>query len=254
MICCALLASFYFFQDRLLYFPDQASVAQMTSAELRGWPSELDFRGLVSEPAGEARGTAIVFHGNAGHAGYRAFYADSLTPLGLRVILAEYPGYGPRSGKPGEDSLVSDAVETLSLAHRQYGDPILLIGESLGAGVAAAAGARKMPQVAGLMLITPWNKLEQVARYHYRWLPVRWMLRDQYDTVAHLAGFEKPVAVVVAQNDGIVPASLGIALHGALQAPKQLITLSSSDHNNWPMHVDRNWWRSAIEFLMKPSP
>ena len=251
---CALIAALYFFQDRLLYFPDQASIAQMTSAGLRSWPSELEFRGLVSEPVGVTRGTAIVFHGNAGHAGYRAFYSSSLTPLGLRVILAEYPGYGPRSGKLGEASLVADAVETLSLAHRQYGEPILLIGESLGAGVAAAAGARNSSQVAGLLLITPWNKLEQVARYHYRWLPVRWLLRDQYDTISNLAGFEKPVAVVVAQNDSIVPAQLGVSLQEALQAPKKLITLSSSDHNSWPAHVDQNWWRSAIEFLMKKTP
>ena len=51
------------------------------------------------------RGTAIVFHGNAGHAGHRAYYARALTPLGLRVILAEYPGYGPRAGQPGEQAL-----------------------------------------------------------------------------------------------------------------------------------------------------
>ena len=58
----------------------------------------------------------IVFHGNAGHAGHRRFYADALKRLGLRVILAEYPGYGPRSGNPNEASLVDDASRTMSMA------------------------------------------------------------------------------------------------------------------------------------------
>ena len=53
------------------------------------------------------------------------YYARALVPLGLRVILAEYPGYGPRSGSLGEASLVADAIETVALAHRQYGGRLL---------------------------------------------------------------------------------------------------------------------------------
>jgi len=39
----------------------------------------------------------------------------------LRVILAEYPAYGPRAGALGEESLVADAAMTIDLAYRQYG-------------------------------------------------------------------------------------------------------------------------------------
>jgi hypothetical protein len=86
----------------LLYFPQRATVEELVSAGLRPWPSAQDFRGLVAEPRGALLGTAIVFRGSAGHVGHRAFYAQALVPLGFRVILAEYPGYGPRAGKPGE--------------------------------------------------------------------------------------------------------------------------------------------------------
>lgn len=131
------------FQDRLLYFPAKAAVAEMVSGGLRAWAAAQDFRGLVAEPVGSVRGTVIVFHGNAGHAGHREYYATALTRLGLRVILAEYPGYGPRDGAVGERHLVDAAEQTIELAHRLHGPPLLLIGESLGAGVAAAAGARQ---------------------------------------------------------------------------------------------------------------
>src|SRR5687768_2341620 len=89
------------FQDRMLYFPSRAPLTEMIDENLQAWPDERTFRGLVRTPPGAgaptfARGTALVFHGNAGHAGHRSYYAQALTGLGLRVILAEYPGYGPR--------------------------------------------------------------------------------------------------------------------------------------------------------------
>ena len=90
------LAAIYLRQDRMLYFPAPATVAGVAGAGLQAWPSAQDFRGLVAEPAGAVRGTAIVFHGNAGHAGDRAYYARALVPLGLRVILAEYRPPRPR--------------------------------------------------------------------------------------------------------------------------------------------------------------
>jgi uncharacterized protein len=247
-----LVAAMVLFQDRLLYFPARAAVAQMSTDRLAAWPpaptSAQDFRGLVAEPAGPVRGTAIVFHGNAGHAGHRAYYADALTALGLRVILAEYPGYGPRDGELGEASLVADAAQTLALAHRLHGAPLLVIGESLGAGVAAAAAARTREQVAGLLLITPWDRLEHVAGHHYPWLPVGWLLRDRYDSAAHLANFDRPVFVAVAERDTIVPARFGRALHETLPGPKRLYVIRNAGHNDWLMRVDEVWWRSTVAF------
>ena len=128
-----------------------------------------DLRGLVAEPAGPVRGTAIAFHGNAGHAGHRVFYAAALTRLGWRVILAEYPGYGPRGGLLGEESLTGDAEQTVALAHRQYGAPLLLMGESLGAAVAAAAAARQPDLVAGLLLIKAADHNDWTDRVDANW-------------------------------------------------------------------------------------
>ena len=244
------LAVIFLRQDRMLYFPAPATVTSVASAELRAWPSAQDFRGLVAEPAGAVRGTAIVFHGNAGHVGDRAFYAHALAPLGLRVILAEYPGYGPRAGALGEAGFVADAEQTVALAHRQYGGPLLLLGESLGAAVAAAAAAQQRELTAGLLLITPWDRLAHVGSHHYPWLPVRWMLRDDYDSLARLANFDRPVLVAVAERDSIVPARFGRALYAGLGGPKRLAVFEGADHNDWPERVDASWWRAAAGFAL----
>jgi uncharacterized protein len=247
------VAGIAMFQNHLLYFPTKSDVEDMVSDGLRAWPTPQDFRGLVAEPTGPVRGTAIVFHGNAGHAGQRTYYVTALRPLGLRVILAEYPGYGPRAGAVGEESLVADAEQTIALAHRLYGAPLLLVGESLGAGVVAAAGARQRDKTAALLLLTPWDRLEHVASYHYAWLPVKWLLRDRYDSVSHLASFGRPVVVAVAESDSIVPARFGVALYEALAGPKRLMTFKASGHNDWPARADDKWWREAITFLLGES-
>jgi len=239
-------------QDRLLYYPARVSVEQAAAGGLQPWPSATDFRGLLAPAAGTARGTAIVFHGNAGHAGQRGHLAAALAGTGLRVILAEYPGYGPRDGALGETSLVADAAESITLARQQFGPPLLVVGESLGAGVAAAAAARQRDAVAGLMLITPWDRLEHVASYHYPWLPVKWLLRDRYDSVDHLAAFGRPVVVAVAEHDDIVPARFGEALYQALPEPKLWLPLRAAGHNDWPGRVDAAWWRQAVDFMLAP--
>jgi fermentation-respiration switch protein FrsA (DUF1100 family) len=251
--CLIMFTGIAMFQDRWLYFPDKVALGDMVSGRLRAWPTPEDFRGLVAEPAGAVRGTAIVFHGNAGHAGQRDFYATALTRLGLRVILAEYPGYGPRDGAVGEQSLVADAEQTIALAHSRHGAPLLLIGESLGAGVVAAASASQRDRTAGLLLITPWDRLESVATHHYPWLPVKWLMRDRYDSAAHLASFGRPVLVVVAERDSIVPARFGAALYEALAGPKRLTVVTAAEHNDWVGRVDDTWWREAIYFLLSES-
>ena len=237
-------------QDQLLYFPQKATLGDLVSERLRPWPSAEGFRGLVAEPQGAAQATAIVFHGNAGHAGHRAFYAAALNPLGIRVILAEYPGYGPRPGQPSEHHLVADAEGSIARARQQYGAPLLIIGESLGAAVAAGAGARQADHIAGLLLITPWDRLLSVASHHYGWLPVKWLMHDPYDSTAYLASFDRPVVVAVAERDDIVPPSFGMALYESLSAPKRLNIMRGAGHNDWIYRIDEDGWREAIAFLL----
>ena len=239
-------------QDRLLYYPQRATLAEMTQGGLEAWPSAQDLRGLLAQPAGAARATAIVFHGNAGHAGQRGHLAAALAGTGLRVILAEYPGYGPRDGALGEASLVADAADSIARARQQFGAPLLVVGESLGAGVAAAAAARQRAAVAGLMLLTPWDRLESVASFHYPWLPVKWLLRDRYDSAAHLAHFGRPVVVAVAEHDDIVPARFGEALYRTVPEPRLWLPLPGAGHNDWPGRADVAWWRQAVDFMLTP--
>ena len=240
------------FQDHLIYYPENQPLAVMIAdareSRLSPWPEEGGYRGLLREPVGTVRGTVVLFHGNAGHAGHRAWYADELGRFGLRVILAEYPAYGSRTGQLGETALVADAVETLALARRQFPGPLLLAGESLGAGVAATVATSA--DIAAVLLITPWDSIESVARHHYPWLPATWLLRDRYDSIANLSAYRGRIAMIVAERDSIVPAELGRRLFESVPSPKRLWIIPAADHNDWMVRVDSAWWQSVVRFLV----
>ena len=122
----------FIFQRKLLYLPmgPQLSEQRASAEGLLYWPSFENYQGFLSqaEPV-DAKGTVIVFHGNAGAAYHRSFYARALSTHNLRVILAEYPGYGGRTGALSEEVLVKDALETIRLAYQAYGEPLYLWGE-----------------------------------------------------------------------------------------------------------------------------
>lgn len=242
----------FLLQRRMIYFPDrsQPAVEAMQAMGLHFWPDHGGYRGLIGAGASENfRGTVIVFHGNAGSAGDRSYYRPALQPLGYRVILAEYPGYGGRSGTINEAVLVQDAVETINQARAAFGDPLYLLGESMGCAVAAAAATRAEVAPQGLILITPWDSLPDLAQTLYWYLPARWLTRDRFDSVASLRAFDRPVAMAVAQRDEVIPGKHSMRLFNALTGPKRLWQFPEAGHNSWPTRADAPWWREAMEFV-----
>jgi uncharacterized protein len=249
----AVLVLAYLLQDSLLYFPDRSFPPpdRLRALGLQAWPREgASFRGVTHLVVPEGRkGTVVMFHGNAGAAWNRDYFAEWLVPLGYRVVLAEYPGYGGRHGKMGEQAFVADALETVTQAYQEFGGPMYLCGESLGCGVAAGVAARAAAPVAGVVLITPWENLPALAQELYRFLPARRLLRDTYDNARNLEGFPSRVAVAVAEHDEIVPKAHGIRLYEGLGGQKRLYMIQDAGHNTWQFMLERKWWEEVMAFL-----
>ena len=245
-----LVSAMYLLQDYFIYYPEKTEAQYLEQAaasrDLQLWPQDVKtYRGFISPGESQkSRGTILVFHGNAGNALDRTYYTSALNRLGYRVILAEYPAYGARPGKKGEEAFTADAVESIRLASMEFGRPIYLLGESLGCGVVCGAVAKSNVPVDGVALITPWDSIVNVARDKYWFLPVKWMLKDRYDNVTNLANYKGPVAVVMAGQDGIIPNRLTQRLYDALTQPKRLWTFPEAGHNSWPSGPHETWWES----------
>ncbi len=249
----ALVVAAYLWQQQMMYFPDREKPLEshVRAVGLRFWADSGDaYRGVTSiaPPAGK-KGLVVAFHGNAGGASDRTYYVNALVPLGYRIVIAEYPGYGGRPGKLGERHFVEDAKETVRRAYEEFGGPVFLWGESLGCGVASAIAADPPVPVAGVVMITPWDSLPDLAQTLYWYFPARWLVRDKYNNIRNLQAYDKPVAVVLAERDEIIPKKHAMQLYESLTAQKRLWVLEGAGHNSWPAGPNEAWWREVMDFV-----
>jgi len=223
-----------------------AFARDQVGADVREWQVAGEHWGLVAEPGvGALRGTALIFHGNAGWAGDRLYYLAPFLARGYRVVLAEYPGYGMRSGEAIVERVLGFADRAVIEALHAWSGELLLVGESVGAGIVAQLGMQHEAKVKGLVLITPWDSLRTLARVHYPWLPASLFLKHPMDSIAALRSFHKPIAVLVADRDEIVGAAGGLALAQAL-AVARLVRLPHSGHNDWLGAMTSRHWDELL--------
>ena len=135
-----------------------------------------------------------------------------------------YRGYGGSDGEPDRDAMLADALALYDeVAKRHPGQPVAVVGRSLGSGVAAWVASRR--PVAKLVLVTPFDSLGKVAKVHYPWLPVDLLLRERYDSADWLRGRREPTLVLRASDDRAVPAANTDALLAALPPTTQVVAI-----------------------------
>jgi pimeloyl-ACP methyl ester carboxylesterase len=246
-------------QNRFLYFPsaEWPSARMLEYENMKLWQATAaDYQGLIAaSDASAPNGTIVLFHGNGGTALDRGFYLKPFMELGFRVILAEYPKYGGRSGKVGEKPFVAAGLETVRIAYEQYKDPLYLVGESLGCGVAAAVAKQTSAPIAGVILITPWDTLASVAKSIFPFLPVKLVLTDKYDSIENLKSFQKKISVVGAERDEILPIKHAVNLYSALpEGRKRMWIIKGAGHNDWPLHTDASLFKEITDFVRIDKP
>jgi len=249
-----ILLAVFLLQRKMMYFPYRYNPALqneiLSGLSLKPWPNAGELRGIMSKSfLSDAKGTMIVFHGNAGSAVHRTYYIDALQRLGYRVIIAEYPGYGARSGSPSETSLIKDGIETAKTAWQEFKEPLFLCGESLGSGIVSGIIASKQVPVKGLLLIAPFDSMANVAQYHYWFFFAKWLIRDKFNNLKNLRDYTGKTAVVLAGQDEVIPNKRTLALYDALPSEKKLWRFELASHNTLPMAAWYPWWLEAMQFI-----
>ncbi|WP_244808314.1 alpha/beta hydrolase [Caballeronia zhejiangensis] len=252
MYLCAMLALFLM-QDCMLLpsTPDAADPRTLPHAaeDIKQWKVHGEYEGYIVAPAqGRARGTFILYHGNEESAETKLPLADVFVQNGYRVVIVEYPGHGNRPGSRTMKATLTASREALAGALAQWGAPIFLVGESLGAGMASQVTKGNETAVAGVVLITPWDSLADVAAEKYPFLPVRWLLHDPFDSVAALSSFRGPLVIVGAQQDTLIPVLHARRL-ASEHAHSHFLLLPTADHDNWFTAMRGSDWRQILALL-----
>jgi uncharacterized protein len=214
-------------------------------------PDGVRLVGALRRADGPHRCLLLVFGGNAEDADWRLRHFGGWL-WGVDVATFFYRGYGPSGGVPSETALVADAVLIHDrMVERLRPRAVLAAGFSLGSGVAAQLARRR--QLAGLVLLTPFDSIEAVAAARYPLVPVRRLLRHPFRSDAALAGLPTPVAVIAAAQDDIVPPRLTCRLIDALARPVLIAWVGQADHVSIYDHAEyREAFVKAIDRLLEP--
>jgi uncharacterized protein len=244
-----------FLEDRLIYFPvcypgglwqppglafEDAWFQAPEGPQIHGW----------YVPCKDARAVVLFCHGNGGNVTHRADALRRLRDLAhATVLIFDYRGYGRSEGSPSESGVLADARAARSwLAKRAAVDEdrIVLLGESLGGGVAvdlaAADGAR------GLVLESTFTSLPDIGAYHYPWLPVRWLARTRLDSLAKIGCYHGQLLISHGDADEIIPYQFGRRLFEAANEPKQFFTVRGGSHNQLR---NMEYYEKLAEFFAK---
>ncbi|MBL8509503.1 alpha/beta hydrolase [Chitinimonas sp. JJ19] len=230
----------YLLQERLLFQPQPLDDAQRTATgSLPGTetlslvsPEGHTLRGWLRKPAQTGPWPLLLYFGGNAEEVSHILAEQSAWP-GWAIATLNYRGFGDSQGEAGEAALRADALllyDHLSRRSDVQAGRIVAMGRSMGSGVAVALAAER--KLSGLVLITPYDSLTAVAQRHYRWVPVRWLLRHRFDSAAQAPQRQEPALFLVAGEDQLIPKAHAQRLHDAWRGSKIWVELPNTGHGD----------------------
>ena len=245
-------------ESRFIFFPIRELITQpgmaglsyeeinFTTVEgrrLHGW--------FIPGKPGENSITWLWLHGNGGNISHRVDEVAMVHHrLGVNVFIFDYQGYGQSEGKPTEQGVYADAraaLEYLKQRPEVTPEKIVYFGRSLGAAVAVNLASVEPPM--GLVLVSPFSSVEDMAKLGFRFMPVGWLIRGRFDSAKTIPQVNRPVLIVHGALDDMVPPAQAEKLHHAANEPKRLLVLPRASHNDTSTSGGEEYWNALEQFL-----
>lgn len=178
----------------------------------------------------QARGLVFYLHGNAGNLQGWFGGLEPYRRAGLDLFMLDYRGFGKSSCCIRSEAQLHDDVRAAwrAVAPEYAGRTRVLLGDSLGTGLAAALAAEVQPELT--VLVAPYRSITALARHHHPWVPPS-LLRYPLDTEAVLPRVKTPVLLLHGTHDRLIPIDHSRRLH--ILAPQaQLVEVPGAGHND----------------------
>ena len=231
LICVGL----YFFQEKLLFFPDKLDKNHKFSftqpfdeINIKTKGGSL-LNGLLFK-ADSAKRLVFYLHGNAGSLDSWGDVAKRYTDLHYNVFILDYPGYGKSEGAIKSKTQLFDDIQIAydKMKQQFHEDSIVVLGYSIGTGPAAHLAATNHPRL--LILQAPYYSLTDMMRHTYPIIPT-FLLKYKFQTNEYLKNCKIPVAIFHGDQDEVIYYGSSLKLKAVMKAGDTLITLKGQRHN-----------------------
>jgi uncharacterized protein len=231
VICAAL----FIYQRSLIYYP-QPNALDSPSTKMNLPVTDANL--VVSVQLHTGPKALIYFGGNAEDVSVSLPLFAKAFP-DRSIYLLHYRGYGGSSGTPSEEKLHTDALDLFDMARREHQD-IVVVGRSLGSGIAVRVASER--PASRLVLITPYDSIQEVAARKFPYIPVRWLLRDKYESWRYASAIRAPTLLVMAERDEVIPRSSTERLYASFNKNIALLKIIPDvGHNtisNSPLYLE----------------
>ncbi len=225
----------YFYQRNLMYHPSENNYQddqvqfnyEVVNIEV---DSEIKLKSWLIKKNLNKLKTLLIFHGNAGDLSNRIYKLNELNKLDINILLISWRGFSGNKGSPTEKNLYEDADAAIKWLNKKNvkNNKIVLYGESLGTGVAVEMA--KKNNFNSIILESPFTSIENSAKIYYPYLPVKFLLKDRYDSISKIKKINSPILIMHGEKDEVVPFSMGKELFKQANNPKHSYFTSNDDH------------------------
>jgi pimeloyl-ACP methyl ester carboxylesterase len=191
---------------------------------------------------GENLPLVLYFSGNANNV---IEFLDKIAPhiKNFNFLGFNYPGYAGSGGKPCERCIEKYALEI----YDKY-KPDILIGRSLGSAVASFLASKR--KVKGVVLITPFDSIENIAKNKYPIFPVSLLLKHKFNEAEFISKTNIPVVVIAIKNDNIIPQKSLKNLLIHIKNLKQIFYIDGVKHGNiYNYHNIINFLKKSLKLI-----
>ncbi|MDA7087321.1 alpha/beta hydrolase [Pseudomonas sp. SA3-5] len=222
----AICVAVWMFQRSLIYFPQPLTISRPDTL-LRLAVDDAEVLVSIRPHAGPK--ALIYFGGNAEDVSLNLPAFTQAFPEHALYLL-HYRGYGGSAGSPSEEAIQRDALALFDRVHAAH-PQTMLMGRSLGAGVAIRLASQR--PASRLVLITPFDSLQAFATRQFPYLPIKWLLKDRFESSTYAARIRVPTLLVAAEQDEVIPLSSTEALYRHFPPGVAMLkVIPGQDHNS----------------------
>jgi fermentation-respiration switch protein FrsA (DUF1100 family) len=198
------------------------------------------------------KGAVLFFHGNGGNLSWWGrLIEDWHDHRSDAFLIFDYPGYGKSEGRPSEAGCYAAgaaAYNWLTDVQKVPGERVLLVGQSLGTGVATQLAMDRRHRA--LILISSFTSMPDMAAERLPMFPGRWFIHNNFDNLGRISQCRGPLLVVHGVADELVPIHQAERLFAAANPPKKFLPLDGAGHR---VKLDDKFFR-ALEALLDEEP